>query len=156
MSLFGIFCFMSTLKKTKSTESARTINAGYGDQAINISQCQQQFQKFRGEIYSLEDEFLREKLIELDEDDLNRLREENPFVIAHKIANKLGIDHPTFYRQMCITLPKFTQLTQTNNILSIFKATLNSPRIYFMDALCYRVLTHMHVNFTSRLFHCSD
>lgn len=43
-------------KVNNITESARNINAVYGDGTLSISQCQRRYQKFRAGNYSVKDE----------------------------------------------------------------------------------------------------
>ncbi|XP_014776864.1 histone-lysine N-methyltransferase SETMAR-like [Octopus bimaculoides] len=72
--------------------TTRNINAVYGNRAINISQCQQLFQKFRDRKYSLEDEPRPGRSVELDENVLQAQVEQNTIVIIEELAEKLRFD----------------------------------------------------------------
>ena len=78
-------------KDNNATESARYINAVYGDGTISVSHCQRWFQKFRAGNYSLKDEPCPGRSVELDQDVLQTLVEQNPSVTVQELAEKLGL-----------------------------------------------------------------
>lgn len=55
-------------KDNSVTESARNINAVYGDGTISVGQSQRRFQKFPAGNYSIKDEPRPWRSVELDED----------------------------------------------------------------------------------------
>ncbi|XP_036359491.1 histone-lysine N-methyltransferase SETMAR-like [Octopus sinensis] len=83
-----------------ATETARNINAIYGDRTLSVSQCQRWFQRFRTGNYSLEDDIRPGRSVKLDDEALQALVEENPHLSVQKLAEKLGFGHSTIHRHL--------------------------------------------------------